>query len=566
MTEPRSSATVIGAVLIDALVGRGVRDIVVSPGSRSAPLALAALNHPHLRVHVRIDERTAAFLALGLARGSGRPAAVVCSSGTATANYHPAVLEADAAGVPLVVLTADRPPELRDAGANQTITQPGLYGGAVRFFHEVGHDATAYLRSVVGQAVGRAQGIGGPPGPVHLNIPLREPLVEAVPVAGEQITDRAAPVPVRKHGPEVFDMPEVLHTMRRGLVVAGEGTHADEVGAVLQAASNLGLPVLAEPISGLRRGTPAVRCGHWLAASKSFTAAQRPDVVIQVGRPVLSRPISALVASADAVVTVDPDGRWWDPQRLGGAMVDTTLKALLAATEGAGVAAEEGWLEAWLDADRHASGVLDAHLDGAGKPTELGLARDLSAAMPDGSQLVVASSLAIRHLNETMTPRAGLRAVGNRGASGIDGFVSTAVGAALGFDGQTAALAGDLSIIHDMTGLVIGPDEPVPSLPIVVINNEGGGIFDLLPYSQHVGQDAFRRVLATPHGVILHGLALTTGQVHTDLDDLAELSQALEDAWSQPGITLIEVQTDTPTETARYHTILAAVDEALGGS
>lgn len=573
MSGRADSATTIAAVLIDALARHGLSDVVVSPGSRSAPLALAALDHPALTVHVRVDERTAAFLALGLAHGSRRPSAVVCSSGTATANHHPAVAEAAAAEVPLVVLSADRPPELRATGANQTIDQQGLYGQAVRFFHETGYHGQAYLRSVVAQAVGRAQGVGGPPGPVHLNVPLREPLVETGPQARQEavaaVAQGSRPIVVGRAaeaaGP--VTVPEALMSMRRGLVVAGDGALVGDVEAALTAAADLGLPVLAEPTSGLRTRAPALRCSHWLAGSTAFATAHRPDVVIQVGRPVLSRPVAALVASADHVVTVDPAGRWWDPQRLAGAVVPHDLGRLLTAALEQDIGAEEGWPAAWLDADAAAAAALDEVLDADG-PTEPGVARDLAATLPDGAQLVVASSLPVRHLNQTMAPRSGLDVVGNRGASGIDGFVSTAVGAALGRDrttgtGPTAALAGDLSILHDMTGLVIGDDEPLPSLPIVVLNNDGGGIFDLLPYSRDVDEQAFRRVLATPHGVTLHGLALTVGQAHTDLDDLAELRQVLDDAWSQPGITLVEVRTDTPSETRRHDAIQTAIQAAI---
>ncbi|CAN5351843.1 2-succinyl-5-enolpyruvyl-6-hydroxy-3-cyclohexene-1-carboxylic-acid synthase [soil metagenome] len=562
------SATHVGLVLVDELARQGITDVVISPGSRSAPLALAAAWDPRLRVHVRIDERTAGFLALGLARGSGRPAAVLCSSGTATAGYHAAVIEADAAGVPMVVLTADRPVGLRATGANQTITQAGLYGGAVRWAAEVGEGDERYLRSVTARAVARATGRW--PGPVHLNVPFTEPLLDTDSQALAAMRRAVADAPggsvaVAPGGSVAIpvtptdgaDEAARLLAERPGLIIAGEGAAGDA--DLLPLAARLGLPVLAEPTSGLRLATPALRAGHWLAASPGFTADHRPEVVIQLGRPVLSRPIAALVAAADVVINCDPLDRGWDPQRL-------TTHAVVGRLQdwAAGVAnRDRTWLDRWLAADELASRVLDEALDGVGAITELGITRDLGAAMPEGSQLVVASSLPIRHLNEVMRPRGGLRVIGNRGASGIDGFTSTAVGAALGFDGPTAALAGDLSVIHDLTGLVIGADEPMPSLPIVVLNNDGGGIFDLLPYSTHVDPGTFRRVFATPHGLPLHGLGLTMGHGFTHVDETAEFAQVLEDAWASPGITLIEITTDTPTETARHRAITAAVGEAL---
>ncbi len=554
MSTPRRSATQVASDLVDALAQAGVAEVVVSPGSRNAPLLLAVAAHPGLRVHVRIDERTAAFLALGLARGSGRPAAVLCSSGTATASYHPAVLEADAAGVPLVVLTADRPPEMRDIGANQTTTQLGLYGGAVRWTHEVGHDDAGYLRGVVGRAV--AEATRPWPGPVHLNIPLREPLLDdatttpspAEADAPAQATPRTAGSP----GPDA----EALLAGRRTLLVAGEGA----VGGprTLEVAGRLGIPVLAEPTSGLRSGPAALVGGHWLAATPDFVDAHRPEVVVLLGRAVLSRPIAALVAAAEEVVACDPLDRRWDPGRDVTRFVPSTFEDW---ADGVAAGSPEGWMTAWQEADATVQAVLDAEV-GEGI-SELGATRALAAAVPDGGALVVASSLPIRHLNETMPVRAGVRVVGNRGLSGIDGFTSTAVGVALAHDGPTVALAGDLSVVHDMTGLVIGADEPMPTLPIVVLNNDGGGIFHLLPYGSALDEATFRRLFATPHGLPMGGLAMTMGWGHTTVDDVAELSHAVRAAWTTPGITLVEVPTDTPTETARYHRVREAVAAAL---
>ncbi|WP_370327314.1 2-succinyl-5-enolpyruvyl-6-hydroxy-3-cyclohexene-1-carboxylic-acid synthase [Euzebya sp.] len=576
------SATEIGTVLVDALVRQGVTDVVISPGSRSAPIALAAAAAVP-RLHVRVDERSAGFLALGLARGSGRPAAVVCSSGTATANYHPAVIEADAAGVALIVLTADRPPEARGTGANQTIRQVGLYGDAVRFAADVvergaDRDERA-LRGLVATAVDHADGLH--PGPVHLNIPLREPLLDpdrppptlrtGPPGAGEGASwvRGLPPRPVEERPAGI--RPDAVLDGRPAVLVAGEGALAGpsplladtgldipDADRILAAAERLGLPVIAEPTSGLRRGT-ALRCGHWLAASEAFVAAMRPQVVVQLGRPVLSRPTSALVAGAEEVVTIDPWDRGWDPGRHTTHLVRRTFDAWTADLPDADGAV----LSAWRDADRRAAAVLDDELDRHAGMSELGTARDVAAAVPAGGHLVVASSLPVRHLDEAMVP-APIHVVGNRGASGIDGFTSTAIGVALGAGGPTVALAGDLSIVHDLTGLVMGPDEPRPSLPVVVLNNDGGGIFHLLPYGEALDEVTFRRLFATPHGVSLHGLAMTVGVGYTHVDDPAELGQVLADAWATPDVTLVEVRTDTPAETARYHrtrrAIAAAVD------
>jgi 2-succinyl-5-enolpyruvyl-6-hydroxy-3-cyclohexene-1-carboxylate synthase len=330
----------------------------------------------------------------------------------------------------------------------------------------------------------------------------------------------------------------------------------------------LGIPVLAEPTSGLRAvhdPVPAeaapVRCGHWLAATPAFVDAHVPDVVIVTGRPVLSRPIAGLIQRAATVVVCDPLDRGWDPFSAATHVISQTVQRWAADLPSRD---QRAWVDRWRAADATASQVLDAHLDAV--PSELGTARDLAAAMPDGAQLVTASSLAVRHLNEVMRPRHGLRVLGNRGASGIDGFMSTAIGAALAVEGPTAALAGDLSVVHDLTGLVVGDDEPLPSLPVVVLHNDGGGIFDLLPYGSAVDRTLFRRVFATPHGLPFQAVALTLGHGWTHVDRPDELPHVLQDAWATPGITLIEVASDTPAETARHRAIQQAVADALGGA
>ena len=579
------TATRIGLTLVDELARQGITDVVISPGSRNAPLALAVAARPEdFRVHVRIDERTAAFLALGLARGSQRPVVVLCSSGTATANYHPAVIEADAAGVPLVVLTADRPAELRGTGANQTIDQVGLYGSAARLFTEVQATSPDQIREYVQVAVAEASAAW--PGPVHLNVPLPEPLLEPATDAANVVEASGTPDPVTTQGyiadqrgdngpasvVEASGTPDAVTTQRvatvpdpapllagrRVMVVAGEGADLGGSAAMtLTAIRRLAVPLLAEPTSGLRAGPNVIRAGHWLASTPEFLDHHQPEVVILLGRPVLSRAINALVEGADTVVMCDSLSRGWDPGRNVTDVVDSSLHDW---TRDLGDEAlpDAGLLRGWQEADVTACAEVDAVLD-ASPISEIAVARSVAAAVPDGGQLVVASSLVIRHLNEVMHPREGIRVLGNRGASGIDGFTSTAIGAALAHDAPTVALAGDLSVLHDLTGLVIGPGEPVPTLPIVVINNDGGGIFDLLPYGTRVAPDHFRRLFTTPHGVPLEGVAMTLGHGHTGVDTIAELPQVLEDAQATPGITLIEVTTDTATETARYHQIVAAV-------
>lgn len=569
-----TSATVLARTLIDELARQNVREVVIAPGSRSAPLALAAAARPSLRVHVRVDERSAAFLALGLARGAadGMPVAVVCSSGTATANFHPAVLEADAAAVPLLLLTADRPAELREVGANQTTHQRDLYGPALRWSGEV-HDVAddgRYVRSVASRAVAEAAGrLGRAPGPVHLNVPLREPLLPAAdevftlpdprPDAAYTTTPAPGAWPAAGLGRPAAEA--VLAPRRRGLLVAGDGAAGDD--ATLELADRLGWPVLAEPTSGLRRRAPALRAGHWLAAHEPFVATHTPEVVVLLGRPVLSRPIEALIARAGTVVVCDPHGRWWDPGRHAALLVPAALQAWAAPLRDRPPTEDRSWLEAWLTADRAAAAAVDEVLDADPDALELRIARDLAAALPDSGLLVAASSLPIRHLNEVMAVRSGPRVTGNRGVSGIDGFVSTAVGAALGHRGPTAALAGDLSVVHDLTGLLLGPAEPRPGLPIVVLDNGGGGIFGLLPYGG-LDRAVFERLFATPQPVDLGALAAAVGIRHEPVDDPAALPAQLAAAWAGDGPTLLHVRADRAGTVRAHARLRDAVAARLG--
>lgn len=568
-----ASATSVGTTLLDELARQGVRDVVVSPGSRSGPLALAAAADPRLRLHVRIDERTAAFLALGIARGRDDrlPVVVICSSGTATANHAPAVREADLARVPLLLLTADRPEELRDTGANQTMDQVGLHGGALRWFADIGDVGAAelgdHLRRVAARAVATAAGgPSGPPGPVQVNVRLREPLFDAdgAALAGRRPQPRWSPPPSTPTGQDQ-PLPEPvaeLVALPRVLVVVGDA--APEPAQLLAAAADRGWPVIAEPTSGARLAHPALRAGHWLAATSDFVAAHPPDAVLVAGRPNLSRPTGALIAAAARVVLVDPHDTWWDPGVSAGQRVTAPVSGWVEGLRRRPKVTDERWAATWFDADRAAADVVaDAVLRDDGRVTELGLVAELGRVLPPQSLLVCASSLPIRHLNETMPPRADVRVIGNRGVSGIDGFVSTAIGAGLGHEGPTVALTGDLSLLHDLTGFVTGPDEPLPSLPVVVLDNGGGGIFDLLPHLADVDHATFRRLFTTPQQIDLAALAAAARVAHVTLERCDELAAALRRAWQRPGITLLHAHTDAAEEARRYRRTLAAAQAAI---
>ncbi|GAA3261852.1 2-succinyl-5-enolpyruvyl-6-hydroxy-3-cyclohexene-1-carboxylic-acid synthase [Nonomuraea helvata] len=544
-------ATALATVLVDELVRCGLTDVVLAPGSRSAPLALALHAESRVRLHVRIDERSASFLALGLAKRSERPVALICSSGTAVANFHPAVIEAGESGVPLLVLTADRPPELRGTGANQTIDQIKLFGTAARWFAEVGvpedrPGQVAYWRSLACRAYQRAMGPSDP-GPVHLNLAFREPLIP------DGDTSWCEPLDGGANGPwarvRVAPPPVALHLppTRRGVLVVGDG--APNVRRYVAAAGMAGWPVLSEPNGGGRYGDHAISTYHYLLGTPEFADTHRPDVVVTLGRPGLSRPLLSWLKRAEEHIVVSPDlGRWPDPTR--------SATQVAQAVEIPVAAGDDSWLHAWRQADLAVRSVMDAVLDVSGT-SEPRLARDLADSLPNGALLFCGSSMPIRDLDQAMRPRRGIRLMAGRGASGIDGVVSAAMGAALAHNGPSYALIGDLSFLHDQNGLILGPREPRPDLCFVVVNNDGGGIFSLLP--QAAVRDPFERVFGTPHGVDLAYVAAATGTPYRLLEDVSDLPKALRGE----GPRVVEVRTDREENAIVHARLREAAQDAV---
>ncbi len=571
-------ATAFAATLVDELARCGLAEAVLAPGSRSAPLAMAlwdrAARGAGLRLHVRIDERSASFLALGLAKASRRPVALVCTSGTAAAHFHGAVIEAGEAGVPLLVLTADRPPELRGTGANQTIDQVKLYGDAVRWFCEAGvpearPGMNGYWRSLACRAWAAAAGAdGGFPGPVHLNLPLREPLVPGVPdAAGEEPGGWPEPLDGRPGGAPWTSFPGAardaaavdLPWAERGVIVCGDG--CGDPAALLRLAEQAGWPVLAEPSSGARTGPMCLAAYQYLLDSPAFMAGHRPDVIVSAGRPGLSRAQLGYLKQAGpvrhVVVAQGPGGHWADPAR---SATDVVPAVRLAGRPRGGT----GWLASWRAADAAAGAVAKAILDDGDTLSEPRLARDLAAALPDGALLWAASSLPVRDLDQQMAPRAGLTVLASRGASGIDGMISAAAGAALAHQraggGPAAALVGDLAFLHDAPGLFTGPAEPRPDLVLVVANNDGGGIFSLLEQAEYGGP--FERVFGTPHGAGLGALAAAAGLPAVTVERACDLPGALRGA----GIRVVEVPTSRAAGAELRRELRAACAAAAAGA
>ncbi len=562
-------STAFGIAFGDELARCGLREVVLAPGSRSTPLAMAfgdLEQEGRLRLHVRIDERSASFTALGLAKASRRPVAVLCTSGTAAANFHPAVIEADESGVPLLVLTADRPPELRSTGASQAIDQIKLYGGAARWFCEAGvperrTGAVAYWRSLACQAwahaSGRAGGLASGPGPVHLNLAFRDPLTpDLADETGaqdwpESLGGRADGKPwTRFEPPGTASGHLELPWTERGVVICGDGDY--DAAALVELAEQAGWPVLAEPSSGARYGPNVVPAYQYLLATPEFRAAYRPDVLVSAGRPGLSRPQSALLAApvGRRVVIGQGPGHWADPQR---AATDVAAGLRLTGTPSGTMR----WLDAWLRADGAARHAVDAILDGQDRLTEPRLARDLVLGLPEDALLWVASSMPVRDVDFHAAARADIRIMASRGSSGIDGTTSAAIGAALAHGGPAFALIGDLAFLHDAPGLALGPSEPRPDLCLIVVNNDGGGIFSTLEQAAFTG--SFERLFGTPHGVGLDHLAAAFGIPYLRLDQPEDLGKALPGA----GLRVVEAQTDRAGGAALRGRLRDAAAEAI---
>jgi len=550
------------ATLVDEWVRAGVTDAVVCPGSRSTPLALALFRREELRVHVRLDERGAGFFALGIATMTGRPVVVCVTSGTAAAELHPAVVEAHHACVPLIVCTADRPPELHGVGAPQTIEQGGLYPKAVRWAAEPGVpvEATAWSwRSLGARAVAEARSGPSGPGPVHLNLAFGEPLVAE---AGPLPEGRPAGAP--QHQVVVHDGVAEPWSWPAGNGVLVVGAGCGPVEGVLALAEHLGWPVLADPRSGCRVVHP-----HVVAAADAIARRAperlRPAAVVRLGSSWASKALPAYLADAE-VVAVDPWWRWDDPQRRVSLVHRVDPAAWLAAARA--IPAQRpspGWLEGWQDAERAAQRVVDAVLDG-GELSEPLVARRVVRHVPDGAVVVVSSSMPVRDLEWFAPPRSNPpKVVANRGANGIDGVCSTALGVAAAQKGPVVALVGDLAFFHDLSSLVRSAGGPGgASCTIVVIDNGGGGIFEFLPQRALLERSELERAFATPQIPdvvdVAEGLGLWTADVGTP----CELDEALLAATGREGVRIVRARVPSRQENRALHERLdGAVASAL---
>jgi 2-succinyl-5-enolpyruvyl-6-hydroxy-3-cyclohexene-1-carboxylate synthase len=547
---------------VGVLERSGLTDACISPGSRSTPIALALARNDRIRVHVHPDERASAFFALGLAKASNRPVVVACTSGTAAANLFPAVIEASMARVPLILLTADRPPELRGVGANQTIDQLELFGRYARWFTDAplpseGPNATRTW-VVLGHETYRWACW---PGPVHVNLPYREPLVPAGdPVhLGSVATAFAGTSP--GEGPiaredDVEGFVQAVAGVERGLVYVGSLRTPSPF--ILDLGASLGWPVIAEPTSGLRvPGT--LRATHFLLSNEKFLGSHRTDVVVQFGAAPMSRAALGLVGAASRLLLVDPDDLVADP--LGRAERRFAVHAGQLA-HGAVARLPDGargaWLQTWVEADARARDAVDATIDGWDEPYEGRIARDVATSLPDGSSLVVGSSMPVRDLDAYMLPRQGLRVLANRGASGIDGFVSTALGVSA-TGAPTTALCGDLTLLHDVGSLIWSASRGYDCV-FVVPNNDGGVIFSFLPQRE---LPELEELFTTPHGLDLGAVCGAAGASHVRVDRAADLIPAVERAHEARGVHVVEVPIDRARNVELHAEVHAAVAAAL---
>ncbi len=559
-----SAAATFCATLADEAVRAGVRHVMLSPGSRSTPLALALADRPELALHVFHDERSCSFAALGVGLATGRPALVVCTSGTAAAELHAAVVEAHQAEVPLVVCTADRPPELRDVAAPQTIDQTHLFGGAVRAYADPGPPDPSLAprwRPLVSRAI--ADATDPWPGPVHLNLPFRDPLVgvpEELPAGRPDGRPWHRTLPgVGVLGPADVDALVTVLDQPRGVIVAGGGAGDPESVHALAAAA--GWPVLADPRSGCRLPRPTtVAAFDDLLRHPGFAADHTPTVVLRLGRPPASKVLAQwLEASGAEQVQVTSSAAWVDPEGTAGFRVVADAAQVCRILSGRlRAGARTPWAARWRRAEEQAQAAIDDVLGTVDRPTEPGLARALVAAIPDGATLVASSSMPVRDVEWYAAPRDGVRHLANRGANGIDGVVSTAVGVALGSAAPTFLLVGDIALLHDSNGL-LALGRRAADLTIVVADNDGGGIFSFLPQATEVEADRFEQLFGTPHGVDPVALATAHGLPAAELTELAGLSDALG-----RGPRLLRVRTDRADNVFVHRAIHEAVARALG--
>ena len=545
------------ATLVDEWILLGVQHAVVAPGSRSTPLAVALANRSEIQLHLFHDERSASFAALGVALASGAPALLLCTSGTAAAHFHAAVIEADLSCVPMIVCTADRPPELRDVGAPQTIDQNRLFGNAVRWFHDPGvpsEDATHTWRSLASRTF--AASLGERPGPVHVNLPFREPLLGQVgelPAARPSGWSRTIfPVATALDG-----LDEISSSLsgRTGVIIAGNGSGR----VVLSLATALGWPVFADATSGVRECDPlVVTAFDPILRHQEFADSHYPEVVVRIGSPPASKVLAQWIARSGAdIFHIGSTEKVIDPDHNVSVSLVGDIGLIMSTIAQNIKSCRSAWLSDWSAAETAAQVAISEWTDAnMSEPT---VARAVTGGVRVGSHLVVSSSMPIRDVEWFGTVTPGVTVHSNRGANGIDGVVSTAVGVALASKAPVVLLIGDVAAIHDSNGFW-GLNRRGVNLTVVVTNNDGGSIFSFLPQATHVEQSTFELLYGTPHGVSFEHLAAMHGLAF----DRAITASALRQILQSEGTRIVEVPLDRSVNVAQHNALNDAVVAAMG--
>ncbi|GGL48582.1 2-succinyl-5-enolpyruvyl-6-hydroxy-3-cyclohexene-1-carboxylic-acid synthase [Sporolactobacillus putidus] len=567
------SLTAYLSSFVDELVINGVRDVVVSPGSRSTPLALLFAENPEMRIYLDIDERSAGFLALGLAKAKKKPVALLCTSGTATANYYPAVVEAFCARIPLLVLTADRPRELQSVGAPQTIGQSELYGSHVKRFieMEIPENNTfmlRYTRTVCARAVFAAT--TRPFGPVHLNFPLREPLLPDMKEAVNYRAQEKKAVSITSgtlalSSSANHSIAETIRRAQKGIIVCGQLEFSGMKEAITTFAERLGFPVLADPLSQLRRGSYTfsniIECYDSFLRDEQTALLLQPDLVIRFGPMPVSKALMLwLKQQKSPHLVVDGGQGWRDPSAAATEMVYCDeerfcydLIDLLPENK------HRDWLALWRKINEAAKTALLSIRDEQVLSEEKAVVLT-SDLMPDHSCLFVGNSMPIRELDTFLfTGSRDIAVYANRGANGIDGVVSTAVGVSL-VSKHTVLVIGDLSFFHDMNGLLAAKQYQA-NLTIVLINNDGGGIFSFLPQASE--KENFETLFGTPHGLDFSNTARLYGADYKNVGSWSEFASAFTHSFSKPGLKIIEIRTNREENVRKRRQLRLLVNEQI---
>lgn len=571
----RDALTAYAASFVDELAQNQMKHVVVSPGSRSTPLALLLVEHPDIKTHINVDERSAAFFALGLAKALKEPVGLLCTSGTAAANYHPAIIEAFYSRVPLVVMTADRPHELRDVGAPQAIDQINLYGKQVKWFVEMAlpensDEMIRYARTIGARAVATAS--MEPSGPVHLNFPLREPLIPNLKQAEEYRHNKVTPTVMIDTGirsltpSQIEALTSTLSQAKQGIIVCGELRNPEMKEAIIALADKLAFPILADPLSQLRSGTHEkdgiIEAYDTFLRDDVAKAAFQPDVVLRFGAMPVSKPLLLFLKKQKQAMTLVIDGGagWREPAGLATSMIYCDeMDFCHRIGENLTRATERNWLGLWQsinEATKHALASIrdDVELS-EGKLFSL-----LQDLMPAGSTLFVGNSMPIRDLDTFfLNNDKKIKTMANRGANGIDGVVSTALGVSTVSENTVLAI-GDLSFFHDMNGLLAAKLQK-QKFTVLLINNDGGGIFSFLPQANE--KEHFETLFGTPHGLDFSHAASLYGGTYNKVQTWEELKQVFTESFEVPGLKIIEVPTERESNLQTHRNLWSFVSQEI---